>query len=246
MAVYIKGELGWHPGLMNVQTSRRTQQTIDIFARRRKDRMRSAGLTFQWEPHQWRPCHRRLRCGIRTNLIGTTKEGEMFGMRYTIAILGFLMVTMMLWDAFEAFILPRRVTRRLRFARIFYRITWRLRALVAQCIYSDKRRETYLSIFGPLSLLLLLGAWATGLVGGFAMLQWGLEDKLNVTQRALSFGTYLYLSGTTFFTLGLGDVIPLGRLGRALVVIEAGLGFSFLGAIISYLLPSTRRFRSAR
>jgi hypothetical protein len=156
-------------------------------------------------------------------------------MRYTIAILGFLMVTMILWDAFEVIILPRRVTRRLRFARIFYRITWRLRALVAQCIYSEKRRETYLSIFGPLSLLLLLGAWATGLVAGFAMLQWGLEDKLNVTQRALSFGTYLYLSGTTFFTLGLGDVTALGRMGRALVVIEAGLGFSFLGATISYL-----------
>ena len=135
-------------------------------------------------------------------------------LRHIIAILGFLIVTMMLWDAFEVIILPQRVTRRLRFARIFYRLTWRLRSSPAQWIRDHKRRETYLSTFGPLSLLLLLSVWATGLVAGFAMLQWGLQDRLNVAQKAASFGTYLYLSGTTFFTLGLGDVIPLGRVGN--------------------------------
>jgi hypothetical protein len=67
------------------------------------------------------------------------------------------------------------------------------------------------------------------------MLQLGLQDRLNVAQRAAFFGTYLYMSGTTFFTLGLGDVIPLGRVGRELVVVEAGLGFAFLGGVISYL-----------
>lgn len=159
----------------------------------------------------------------------------MLALRYIIAILGFLIVTMTLRDAFEAIILPRRVTRRLRFARFFYRFTWQLRSSAAQRIRDHKRRETYLSTFGPLSLLLLLGVWATGLVAGFAMLQWGLQDRLNVAQSAVSFGTYLYLSGTTFFTLGLGDVTPLGRVGRSLVVIEAGLGFGFLAGLISYL-----------
>ncbi len=159
----------------------------------------------------------------------------MLALRYIVAILGFLIVTMMLWDAFEVIILPRRVTRRLRFARFFYRFTWRLRSSAAQWIRDHKRRETYLSTFGPLSLLLLLSVWATGLVAGFAMLQWGLQDRLYVAQKAVSFGTYLYLSGTTFFTLGLGDVIPLGRVGRSLVVVEAGLGFGFLAGLISYL-----------
>ena len=51
----------------------------------------------------------------------------------------------------------------------------------------------------------------------------------------MPFSTYLYLSGTTFFTLGLGDVTPLAPLGRALVVVEAGIGFGFLTAVISYL-----------
>jgi hypothetical protein len=43
------------------------------------------------------------------------------------------------------------------------------------------------------------------------------------------------MSGTTFFTLGLGDVTPMGAPGRALVVFEAGMGFGFLAALISYL-----------
>jgi hypothetical protein len=43
------------------------------------------------------------------------------------------------------------------------------------------------------------------------------------------------MSGTTLFTLGLGDVTPVGQLGRALVVVEAGIGFGLLAGIISYL-----------
>jgi hypothetical protein len=156
-------------------------------------------------------------------------------MRYIIAILGFLLLSMVLWDAFEVIILPRRVIRRFRLARFFYRFTWRLRSVVPQWIPGCNRSETCLSIFGPLSLLLLMGVWFMGLIVGFAMLQWGLQDRLNVAQGAASFGTYLYLSGTTFFTLGLGDVIPLGTVGRELVVIEAGIGFGFLAAVITYL-----------
>jgi hypothetical protein len=77
--------------------------------------------------------------------------------------------------------------------------------------------------------------WATGLVAGFAMLHWGLRVPLNVAPGSVPFSTYLYLSGTTFFTLGLGDVTPLGALGRALVAVEAGTGFGFLTGVISYL-----------
>jgi hypothetical protein len=45
----------------------------------------------------------------------------------------------------------------------------------------------------------------------------------------------MYLSGTTFFTLGLGDVLPRSGLSRFLVVAESGFGFGFLAAIIGYL-----------
>ena len=51
----------------------------------------------------------------------------------------------------------------------------------------------------------------------------------------VDFGTYLYFSGTTFFTLGFGDLTATNGAGRALSVAEAGMGFVFLAAIVSYL-----------
>jgi len=157
------------------------------------------------------------------------------GMTYIIAVLGFVLLSVALWDAFEVIISPRRVTRRFRFARAFYRSSWRLWSAVGRSISDENRRETYLGIFGPLSLVTLLAVWATAIVAGFAMMHWGLETPLNVGSGIAPFSTYLYMSGTTFFTLGLGDVTPVGAPGRALVVVEAGMGFGFLAAVISYL-----------
>jgi Ion channel len=156
-------------------------------------------------------------------------------MTYIIAVLGFVLLSAALWDAFEVIISPRRVTRRFRLARAFYRSSWWLWSAVGRSISDENRRETYLGIFGPLSLVMLVGVWATAIVAGFAMMHWGLETPLNVAPGIAPFSTYLYMSGTTFFTLGLGDVTPMGAPGRALVVFEAGVGFGFLAAIISYL-----------
>ena len=157
------------------------------------------------------------------------------GMMIFAAVLGFMMLVAVLWDAFETIILPRSVTHRFRLTQFFYRSIWRLWSAAAQWIHPDKRRETYLSIFGPLSLLMLLSAWAVGLVAAFAMIHWGLGTQLNAPDGIMTFSTYLYMSGTTFFTLGLWDVTPLAPLGRGLVVVEAGVGFGFLAVVISYL-----------
>ena len=156
-------------------------------------------------------------------------------MTYIIAVLGFVLLSVALWDAFEVIISPRRVTRPFRLARGFYRSSWWLWSAVARSIADKNQRETYLAAFGPLSLVMLLGVWATAIVAGFAMMHWGLETPLNVAPGTAPFSTYVYMSGTTFFTLGLGDVTPMGAPGRALVVVEAGLGFGFLAAVISYL-----------
>jgi hypothetical protein len=151
------------------------------------------------------------------------------------AFLGLMLLFIALWDAFEVVILPRRVTHRFRFARLFFRSSWRLWSAVAHWIRADRRREAFLSIFGPLSLLLLFSVWAAGMIVGFAMVHWGLGTPLNVSGGRTPLSTYFYMSGTTFFTLGLGDVTPLTSPGRVLVVIEAGVGFAFLAIVIGYL-----------
>jgi len=156
-------------------------------------------------------------------------------MKLLIALAGFLLIMATLWEAFETMVLPRRVTRRVRVTRQFYRTTWAPWVFLAQRIHKRKRQEEYLSLFGPLSLLALLAMWAAGIIFGYAIIQWGLHTQLNVPDAGLSFGTYLYLSGTTFFTLGYGDVTPLMPVGRIIEVCEAGTGFGLLAIVIGYL-----------
>jgi hypothetical protein len=126
-------------------------------------------------------------------------------MTYIIAVLGFVLLSAALWDAFEVIISPRRFTSRFHLTRAFYRSSWWLWSAVGRSISDENRRETYLAIFAR-SLVMLLGVWATAIVVGFAMMHWGLESPLNVAPGRAPFSTYLYMSGTTFFTLGLGDV----------------------------------------
>ncbi len=149
---------------------------------------------------------------------------------------GVAIFLIVIWDAFEAVILPRRVTRKYRLARGFYRVTWSIARVASRLFRSRKRRENFLGFYGPSSLLLLIVVWAVGLVFGFGLMQFGAGSAINnASGQQPSFGTDFYLSGTTFFTLGLGDVVPRSSLARALVVTEAGLGFGFLAAIIGYL-----------
>lgn len=148
---------------------------------------------------------------------------------------GLAIFLIVLWDAFEAIILPRRVTRKFRLARFFYRITWRTWRFGARLVSSRKRREALLGFYGPLSLLVLLGVWALGLIFGFGLMQYGAGSAVVMTGGEQGFLSDIYLSGTTFFTLGLGDVVPHSELARILVVAEAGFGLGFLGAVIGYL-----------
>lgn len=157
-------------------------------------------------------------------------------------ITGLLLIAVVLWDAFETIILPRRVTRSVRLARLFYQSTWKPWSASARKIRSANRRENFLSYFGPLSILILLGVWAAVLVFGFAVLQWAAGPDLSVTYGEVHFSTALYLSGTTFFTVGLGDVVPHSPLARMITMIEGGVGFGFLGLIISYLPAITGAF----
>lgn len=150
--------------------------------------------------------------------------------------LGVAIVLIVIWDAFEVIILPRRVTRRFRLSRLFYRNFWQIWRAVSRLLPAKKVRESAFGIFGPISLLILVAVWAVGLVFGFALMQYGTGSALNVAVPInRSFWTDIYLSGTTFFTLGLGDVVPRSGMARALIVVEAGLGFGFLAGVIGYL-----------
>jgi Ion channel len=148
------------------------------------------------------------------------------------AIAGVLIILSVLWEAFEAVVLPRRATRRFRITRLFYRSTWIPWRWIAHQIRPTKTRETFLSFYGPLSILFLFVCWAIGLVFGFGLLYFSASRG---ESSPPSFLTCLYLSGGTFFTLGVGDVTPHNWRERWLVVSESGLGFGFFALVFSYL-----------
>ena len=147
------------------------------------------------------------------------------------AIIGWILL-----EAFEAMVLPRRVMRKFRLYRWFYRVNWPAWLLLSCAFRSPKRRETFLSVFGPLSLLTLFICWVLGLIASFALLHWSLGTSLQTpTGTAAGLPECLYFSGITFFTIGYGDLVPHDGPSRFLAVVEGGVGFGFLAIIIGYL-----------
>jgi hypothetical protein len=151
-----------------------------------------------------------------------------------LAVLGLLVIAIVLWDAFETVVLPRRVTRQFRLARVFYRFTWMPWSAIGRRARGNFR-ETLLGVYGPLSLIFLLAVWAILMIVGFAILHRAVGSLTGPEGTSTDFGTDLYMSGSSFFTLGLGDITPDSTASRILAVIEAGAGFGFLALVISYL-----------
>ena len=153
-------------------------------------------------------------------------------MNVVVGLLSIFAILLVLLVGFEAMILPRRVSRRFRLAKTFYRMVWSPWSALARAL-APKRRNMWLAWFGPFSLLMLFGLWAVILVTAFAGLHWSLSTPMQTGIQ--DFATYFYFSGVTFFTLGFGDVTPLDSVGRMLAVFEAGLGFAFLALVIGYM-----------
>jgi hypothetical protein len=150
-------------------------------------------------------------------------------------IAGIACIFLALLDAFQTVILPRRATGRFRITRIFYAITWFPWAWLAGRIQHARKRETMLSFYGPLSLVLLIAIWASALVLGFALIFYAAGSPfLDPLGRAVGLRSDIYVSGTTLFTLGLGDVVPHQYIIRDLVILEAGMGLGFVAMVIGY------------
>src|SRR5271170_39566 len=150
-------------------------------------------------------------------------------------IFGLAILWVVFLDAFETVVLPRRVTRHFKLTAWFYRRTWIPWKKIAGRIRTLSRQQSFLGYFGPLSLILLLAFWATSLIFGFALLQYGLGGHEQLGNEPITFGRLVYQSGQTFFTLGYGDILPITAAARTLSVLEAGMGFAFLGVVIGYI-----------
>jgi hypothetical protein len=152
-------------------------------------------------------------------------------MRALAGILGCGVLALVLVDAFSTLLLARRTHHVFRIARTFYWLTWNPFAAIGRRIRSSRKREVFLGIYGPLSLLVLFAVWALGLILAFGSLQWALRMQPGSLPGTL--GEDLYVSASTLFTLTSGD--PKNTASKVAAVIEGGLGFTFLGLVVGYL-----------
>jgi hypothetical protein len=156
-------------------------------------------------------------------------------------VIGTLLCMGVALDAFQTIILPRRPAGRFRLTNLFYIVTWSPWSAVTRRIQREKLRDQVYSIYGPLSLLLLLVVWAVLLIVGFSLLYFALGTpftdamKNHLGGRRFDILTDLYVSGTTLFTLGLGDVVPRIPAARAVIVFESGVGLGLVALVVGYL-----------
>ena len=148
-----------------------------------------------------------------------------------VTLVGVGALLVVLQDAFEVMLLPRRVTRSLRFTRLYFRTVWAAWSGLAVRLSTGGRRESFLSIFGALSMVLLFVIWAALLITAFGLLEWSLQPA----GAGSSISEQIYMSGVTFFTLGYGDVVPHSGGARLVTVMEAGTGIGFIAVVIGYL-----------
>ncbi len=155
-------------------------------------------------------------------------------MRILALAAGIVCLFVVLLDAFQTIILPRRATGRFRLTSAFYGATWRPWVFFTKRLRDPRKRESAFSYYGPLSLICLLVVWASVMVVGFALIFYALGSPFIDVSQVPSFQSDLYVSGTTIFTLGLGDVTPHSAWARKIIILESGIGLGFLAVVMGY------------
>jgi hypothetical protein len=129
-------------------------------------------------------------------------------------VAGLTLVLATAGDAVSTVVTTRRRRGRFWPTPVYYRWSWRAWRAVGQRA-APELREGFLGSYGPLSLLGLLVLWVLLLVAGWGAVWWGLRSRTN------GIGGYLdavYFAGVGFFTVGFGDIVPVGDLARLLVI----------------------------
>ena len=140
-----------------------------------------------------------------------------------------------LWDGFATIVLPRTVAPSHRLSGRFNRLSWWFWSSMARRISSDDLRLSFLAVYGPISVMMLLILWAGLIIVAFALIYHGLGPRFQASGGSTDFDTLLYMSGSTFLTLGMGDVTSADPTARLFMILEAGSGLIFLGLVITYM-----------
>ena len=142
---------------------------------------------------------------------------------------GVVLIVGMLSDAVATLIVTQGSSAIWRPTRLFYAATWRATRAVAARM-PERAGEYTLNVYPGLSLLGLLVLWLAGLMLGWALVYWGLDQTLGGTR---DFGGIVYFAGTSLVTPLFGSAH--GNAVRTLTLLETLTGVVTIALMISYL-----------
>ncbi|MBV8463896.1 MAG: hypothetical protein JO368_11410, partial [Acidimicrobiales bacterium] len=142
---------------------------------------------------------------------------------------GVVLIVGMLSDAVATLIVTQGSSGVWRPTRLFYAVTWRVTRAVAARL-PERAGEYSLNVYPALSLLGLLVLWLAGLMVGWSLVYWGLDQRLGGTR---DFGGLVYYAGTSLVTPLFGSAH--GNLVRTLTLLETLTGVVTIALMISYL-----------
>ncbi|MBX9720373.1 MAG: hypothetical protein K2X81_03165 [Candidatus Obscuribacterales bacterium] len=159
------------------------------------------------------------------------------------AILGVVFVAVLLFDIFQAVLVPRFTPASHRFAPFFIgKIAWPTCRKIATFINSETVLDSFLGAFAPMAFVMIFVAWMVSLTVAVAMIIHGLGNEFRPAIN--DFGTALYLAGTSVLTLGFGDIVAVSPLGRALVLAAGSTGITVVAVGVSYLFSMQQSVHS--
>jgi hypothetical protein len=142
---------------------------------------------------------------------------------------GALIIVAVLSDAVATLIVTQGSSGLWRPTRIFYAVTWRSTRAVAARL-PDRAGEYVLNVYPALSLLGLLVLWLAGLMIGWSLVYWGVNQRV---AGASDFGSIVYYAGTSLVTPVFGSAH--GTVVRLLTLLETLTGVATIALMISYL-----------
>ena len=136
---------------------------------------------------------------------------------------GLFVVASVLASSVVTIVLPRGVRSRIgRTVFVSMRLLFKLRVRSST---SYETRDRVLALYGPLSLLVLLGSWVFGLLAGYTALLWAVG--VHPLRAAFT------MSGGSLTTLGLRTPVTLPQI--SLAISEAAFGLGELALLITFL-----------
>lgn len=144
---------------------------------------------------------------------------------------GIVLVAIVLYDVFETVVVPRKTGRRFRMAPLVTVFAWPIWRRIGLRLQPAWRREDFLATFAPLIIIVLLVTWVSALIFGFGLMLHALEEEIR--PRSIGYQTSFYLAGTSLFTLGFADVIPVGPLARIVALVAGASGLAVVALVIS-------------